>query len=55
MKNLEDNYWKQVEDLNWGKEHSILRIEKELKKNHTLSECVQLDDFVQIKIEKYEN
>jgi hypothetical protein len=50
MKNLEDNYWKQVEDLNWGKEHSVLRIEKELKKNHTLSECIQLDDFVQNKV-----
>ena len=50
MKNLEDNYWKQVEDLNWGKEHSVLRIEKKLKNIHTLSECIQLDDFVSNKV-----
>ena len=47
--NLEDQYWKQIKELEWTKDHSYDRIEQYLKDNFTVSEAIQLSDFVKNK------
>jgi len=47
--NLEDQYWKQIEELEWAKDADYNRIEKYLKETLTISEAVQLKDFVRNK------
>ena len=47
--NLENEYWQQIEKLEWTKDHSYDRIEQYLKDNFTVSECIQLSDFVKNK------
>jgi|TARA_Y100000034_G_scaffold28980_1_gene34853 hypothetical protein len=57
--NLEDQYWKQIKELEWTKDHSYDRIEQYLKDNFTFSQVVQLSDFVSNKVNqlysKYES
>jgi protein required for attachment to host cells len=48
--NLEDQYWKQIKELKWEEDHDYKRIEQYLKDNLTVSQAVQLDDFVSEKV-----
>ena len=50
MKDLEDKYWKQIEELEWSKDADYRRIEQQLKDNLTPSEAIQLDDFARNKV-----
>ena len=50
MKNLEENYWKQVEELEWSKDADYKRIEQYLINNLTPSKAIQLEDFVNNKV-----
>jgi len=55
MKDLEDKYWQQIEELEWYTDSFISdgdykRIEQQLKDNFTPSEAKQLDDFVRNKV-----
>ena len=47
--NLENEYWQQIEKLEWAKDANYNRIEKYLKDSFTVSECIQLNDFVENK------
>ncbi len=46
MKHLETDYWKQIEELEWSKDHDYKRIEKYLIDNFTTIESVDLREFV---------
>lgn len=48
--NLEDQYWKQIKELKWEEDHDYKRIEQYLKDNFTVSQAIQLDDFVSEKV-----
>ena len=48
--NLEDQYWKQIKELKWEEDHDYKRIEQYLKDNLTVSQAVQLDNFVGEKV-----
>jgi len=50
MKDLEDKYWQQVEELEWSKNGDYKRIEQQLIDNFTPSEATQLDDFARNKV-----
>ncbi len=50
--NLEDQYWAQIEELEWTKDHSYNRIEQYLKETLTVSEAVRLKDFVREKVDQ---
>ena len=50
MKNLEENYWKQIEELEWSEDADYKRIEQYLINNLTPSEAIQLEDFVNNKV-----
>ena len=55
MKDLEDKYWKQIEELKWHTDSFISdgdynRIKQQLIDNFTPSEIKQLDDFVRSKV-----
>ena len=50
MKDLEDKYWQQVEELEWSKDGDYKRIEQQLIDNFTPSEARQLDDFANNKV-----
>lgn len=55
MKDLENEYWKQIEELEWYTDSFISdgdyrRIEQQLIDNFTPSEIKQLDDFVRSKV-----
>ena len=45
MRNLEDQYWKQIEELEWSKDHDYKRIEQYLIDNFTAVESVDLMKF----------
>ena len=45
MRNLEDQYWKQIEELEWSKDHDYKRIEQYLVENFTAVESVDLMKF----------
>ena len=47
--NLENEYWQQIEKLEWAKDANYDRIEQYLKDNLTVSEAIQLSDFVENK------
>lgn len=57
--NLEDQFWAQIEELEWQKDADYKRIEQYLKDNFTISEAIQLGDFVGEKVNqlysKYES
>ena len=44
--NLEDQYWEQIKELKWEEDHDYKRIEQYLKDNFTVSQAIQLNDFV---------
>jgi len=50
MKNLEQNYWKQIEELEWAKDHDYKRIEQLIKNNFNIDEAIRLDHFVNNKV-----
>ena len=50
--NLEDQYWQQIEKLEWAEDADYNRIEKYLKENFTISEAVRLKDFVREKVDQ---
>lgn len=50
MKDLENEYWKQIEELEWSKDGDYKRIEQQLIDNFTPSEIKQLDDFARNKV-----
>ena len=50
--NLENEYWQQIEKLEWAKDANYDRIEQYLKDNLTVSECIQLSDFVKNKTDQ---
>lgn len=50
MDELEDKYWKQIEQLEWSKDADYRRIEQQLKDNLTPSKVRQLADFVDSKV-----
>ena len=50
MKDLEDKYWKQIEQLEWSQDGDYKRIEQQLKNNFTSSEAKQLHDFASHKV-----
>ena len=52
MKNLENKYWQQIEELEWSKDADYRRIEQQLKDNLTPSESIQLDDFARNKVDE---
>tara|TARA_R110000765_G_scaffold63972_1_gene124449 strand:+ start:197 stop:568 length:372 start_codon:yes stop_codon:yes gene_type:complete len=52
MKNLENKYWQQIEELEWSKDADYRRIEQQLKNNLTPSESIQLDDFARNKVDE---
>lgn len=52
MKNLEDQYWQQIEELEWSKDADYRRIKQQLKDNLTPSESIQLDDFARNKVDE---
>ena len=52
MKDLENEYWQQIEELEWSKDGDYKRIEQQLKDNFTPSEAKQLDDFVRNKVDE---
>ena len=45
MRNLEDQYWKQIEELEWSKDHDYKRIEQYLIDNFTAVESVDIMKF----------
>ena len=47
---LEDEYWQQIEELEWSKDGDYKRIEQQLIDNFTPSEIKQLDMFVRSKV-----
>ena len=57
--NLEDQFWAQIEELEWQKDADYKRIEQYLKDNFTVSQAIQLGDFVGEKVNqlysKYES
>jgi len=50
MKDLEDKYWKQIEQLEWPKDADYKRIEEYIKNNYSLNSALQLADFVDNKV-----
>ena len=52
MKNLENKYWQQIEELEWSKDADYRRIEQQLKDDFTSSESIQLDDFARNKVDE---
>ena len=50
MKDLEDKYWQQVEELEWSKDGDYKRIEEYIKNNYSFNSARQLDDFVRSKV-----
>ena len=50
MNELENEYWQQIEDLEWSKDGDYRRIEQQLKDNFPPSEARQLDDFANNKV-----
>jgi len=50
MKDLEDKYWKQIEQLEWPKDADYKRIEEYIKNNYSLNSVLQLADFVDNKV-----
>ena len=50
MKDLEDKYWQQIEELEWSKDGDYERIEQQLIDNLTPPEAKQLDVFVRNKV-----
>ena len=50
MKDLEDKYWQQIEELEWSKDGDYERIEQQLIDNLTPPEIKQLDVFVRSKV-----
>lgn len=50
MKDLENEYWQQIEELEWSKDGDYKRIEQQLIDNFTPSEIKQLDDFARNKV-----
>lgn len=50
--NLEDQYWQQIEKLEWAEDADYNRIEKYLKETLTVSEAVRLKDFVREKVDQ---
>jgi len=50
MKDLEDKYWQQIEELEWSKDGDYKRIEQQLKNNFPPSEAKQLNDFARNKV-----
>lgn len=57
--NLEDQFWAQIEELEWQKDADYKRIEQYLKDNFTISEVIRLKDFISEKVDslysKYES
>ncbi len=47
---LEDEYWQQIEELEWSRDGDYKRIEQQLIDNFTPSEIKQLDVFVRSKV-----
>jgi len=52
MKDLENEYWQQIEEIEWSKDGDYKRIEQQLKDNLTPSESIQLADFVGNKVDE---
>ena len=50
MRDLEEHYWKQIEELEWSKDHDYKRIEQYLKDNFTVVESIDLIEFINDKI-----
>ena len=50
MKDLEDKYWQQIEELEWSKDGDYKRIEEYIKNNYSYSSARQLDNFVDSKV-----
>ena len=50
MNKLENEYWQQIEELEWSKDGDYKRIEQQLKDNLTPTESKQLDGFVRNKV-----
>lgn len=46
MRNLEDQYWKQIEELEWSKDHDYKRIEQYLTDNLGVVKSSELANFV---------
>ena len=52
MKDLENEYWQQIEELEWSKDGDYKRIEQQLIDNFKPSEALQLADFVGNKVDE---
>ena len=50
MKDLENKYWQQIEELEWSKDGDYKRIEEYIKNNYSYSSARQLVDFVDNKV-----
>ena len=50
MKDLENKYWQQIEELEWSKDGDYKRIEEYIKNNYSYSSARQLVDFVDDKV-----